>query len=115
MTTLRTINLGLRGTMEAGIVLAFGAWGYHLGGTSGMTVLLCIVAPLLGFGFWGLVDFRGARRFSEPLSLVPELFISGLAVWAFVAIGWRIPGCILGSMSVVHHVLVYLLGDRLLK
>lgn len=115
MTTLRTINLGLRGAMEARIVLAFGAWGYHMGGTTGMKVLLCIATPLIGFGFWGLVDFRWAGRLSEPLRLVQELFISALAVWAFVAIGWRIPGWILGSLSVVHHALVHVLGERLLK
>ena len=29
MRTLKRINVGLRGVMEAGVVAAFGYWGYH--------------------------------------------------------------------------------------
>jgi hypothetical protein len=39
-------------------------------------------APLVGFGFWGAVDFHQAGRFAEPLRLIQELAISALAAVA---------------------------------
>jgi hypothetical protein len=55
---LTGVNLALRVLLEAGIVIAFATWGYRTGDTTGTRILLAIVAPLAGFGFWGLVDFH---------------------------------------------------------
>ena len=77
-STLKWFNIGLRGLMEFGIVFALGYWGYRLGNSAGVKLLLAIGVPLVGFGFWGLVDFRQAGLLVEPLRLVQELMISGL-------------------------------------
>ncbi len=108
-------NVGLRGLMETGIVAALGYWGYSSGSTVAMKLILCVGAPLLGFGFWGAVDFHKAGRMSEPLRLIQELFISGLAAFAIYSAGHHSLGWTLGIISVVHHALVYLLGQKLLK
>jgi hypothetical protein len=70
---------------------------------------------LIGFGVWGLLDFRQAGVLAEPLRLMQELVISGLAALAWYVAGGPIPGSTLGVISVVHHIFVYLAGERLLK
>lgn len=115
MSVLNWVNLALRALMEVGVVGAFAFWGYHTGGQLGTKILLGIAAPLLGFGFWGAVDFHRAGRFSEPLRLVEELLISGLAAFAFYAAGQPLLGWVLALLSIGYHILVYLSGERLLK
>jgi Protein of unknown function (DUF2568) len=109
------VTLVLRVLMEAGIVAAFAWWGYRAGAGTGMKILLAIGAPVLGFGFWGAVDFRQAGRLAEPLRLLQELAISGLAAVAVYAAGQHVLGWVLGVLSAVYHALVYLQGGRLLK
>lgn len=115
MNVLRAINLGLRGLMELGIILGFGYWGYFVGNSTFLKVLFCVGAPLMGFGFWGLVDFRAFGRLAEYFRLVQELVISGLAAFLLYSIGAQLSGFLLGVLSIVHHALVYILGDTLLK
>lgn len=112
---LGRVNLALRGAMELGIVAGLAWWGYHMGKGTLAGVSLGIAAPLLLFGFWGLVDFHKAGSMAEPLRLVQELVISGAAAVALYAAGQHVLGWALGLISVVHHVLVYVLGETLLK
>ena len=115
MSTLKWFNLLLRALMELGIVVALGWWGYKTGDGAGAKILLGIGAPLIGFGFWGLVDFRQAGLLAEPVRLIEEQVISGLAAAAWYVSGQHTLGWTLGIVSVVHHVLVYALGETLLK
>ena len=115
LTKSQGINLTLRAIMELGIVLAFGYWGYQTGDGTAMKVLLAIAAPIVGFGFWGAVDFHQAGRLSEPLRLVEELVISGLAAAALYVAGQHTLGLLLGLLSIVYHASMVLSGERLLK
>ena len=115
MTASERVNLGLRVLMEVGIVAALADWGWHLGGSGGTRALLAIAAPLVGFGFWGAVDFRRAGRLAEPLRLVQELAVSGLAALAWWVAGTHALGLSLAGLSVVYHAAVYASGARLLK
>lgn len=115
LTTLQRLNLGLRALMETGIVLGLAYWGYHWGGSRSMKFFWCIVTPLAGFGFWGAVDFRGMGRVSELLRLIQELLVSGLASLALYMAGAYVLAIALASISIIHHVFVYSLGERLLK
>jgi Protein of unknown function (DUF2568) len=112
---LQKLNLALRGFMELGIVAAMGYWGFQAGNSIIMKIILCIIIPLVVFGFWGLVDFRKMGVISEPLCLVQELVISGLAAWAFYTSGQHLLGWILGVISIIHHISIYLLGETLIK
>lgn len=107
--------LTLRVLMETGVVVAFATWGYHVGGDTATRVGLAILVPVVGFGFWGLVDFHQAGRWAEALRLIQELVVSGLAAAAWYAAGYRIPGVALGVISIVYHAVVYATGQRLLK
>jgi Protein of unknown function (DUF2568) len=115
MSGLQRINLFLRALMESGVVAGLGYYGYHLGSSLGIRILLAIVFPVVGFGFWGSVDFHQFGKLSELLRLIQELVISGLAAVAFYLAGAHIIGWFLAILSVVHHILVYRLGDKLLK
>ena len=115
MSKSQGFNLALRAVMELGIVLAFGYWGYQTGDGTTMKILLAIAAPIVGFGFWGAVDFHQAGRLSEPLRLVEELVISGLAAGALYIAGQQTLGLALGMLSIVYHASMYLSGEHLLK
>lgn len=109
MRPLERINLALRGLMELGVVCGLAYWGYQAGGT-----LPAVAAPVVGFGFWGAVDFHQAGRAAEPIRLIQELAISGLAAASFYSGGRHVLGWGLATVSVVHHLLVYVSGNRLL-
>ena len=109
MTTTEAITLTLRATLEATVVAALAYWGFHADG-----VLLAVAAPVAGFGFWGAVDFRQAGRLAEPLRLVQELAVSGLAALGLWAAGQPAVGAALAALSLGYHALVYAQGARLL-
>jgi Protein of unknown function (DUF2568) len=108
-------NVALRGVMEAGVVAAFGYWGYRHGGGALSRTVLAIGVPAIGFGIWGAVDFHQLGRLAEPTRLVEELALSGLAAIALWMVDQRMLGVALGAVSVVHHLAVYATGERLLK
>ena len=115
VSLVRSLNVALRGGLEAGVVSALAYWGVHAADGTAGKVLLGIAAPAVGFGIWGAVDFRWFGRYAEPLRLTEELVISGLAAAALAVAGQPALAVGLAALSVVHHALVYALGDRLLK
>ena len=115
LVLLKRINLALRGIMELGIVAALGFWGFHTGRNTFMKIILGISAPVIIFGFWGLVDFRNAGSKSEYIRLIQELLLSGLAAAALYFAGQTILAWILALISIIHHIFVYSLGETLLK
>ena len=115
MASLKHLNLALRALMELGLVLGFGYWGYTVGDNTAFKMLLAVGAPLVAFGFWGLVDFRQAGRLAEPLRLIQELVLCALAAVAWGMAGAPALGWAMGIVALVHHTLVYALGERLLK
>jgi Protein of unknown function (DUF2568) len=115
VTRSERLNLALRVLMETGVVVALAYWGVHTGDSTAAKVGLGIGAPVVGFGFWGVVDFRGAGRLAEPARLVQELVVSGLAAAAWYAAGRHIAGIALAGLSLVYHASVYATGHRLLE
>lgn len=112
---LKWFNLSLRWLIEAGILAGLGYWGYEIGGSTVIKIVLAIGVPVVGFGFWGFVDFRNMGKMSEPLRLLQELVISGLAAIALYSVGQHFFGWALGLISIIYHILVYMLGGTLLK
>jgi Protein of unknown function (DUF2568) len=115
LVVLKKFNLALRGIMELGIVVALGFWGFHTGRNTFMKIILGIGAPVIVFGFWGLVDFRNAGSKSEFLRLIQELVLSGLASIALYFAGEHALAWFLVLISIAHHILVYSLDETLLK
>ncbi len=112
---LKTFNLTLRAIMETGIVLAFAFWGYHLANRESIKILLAILAPLVVFGFWGLVDFHQFGHSAELLRLIQELLVTAAAAFVLYITGMKVLCWLMVAISILHHTLVYILGGRLLK
>ena len=104
-----------RVAMEAGVVAGLCYWGIHIGATTWSKILLGVAAPVVGFGIWGMVDFRSAGRYAEGLRLVEELAISLLAAGALYSTGQHELGWSLAAVSLGYHGLVYACGERLLQ
>lgn len=115
MTAGQRLLLVLRVVMEICVVLALATWGVHAGPSSVAKVVLGVGVPVIGFGFWGAVDFRDAGWIAEPLRLAQELIVTSLAAVAWYAAGWEAPGLALATLSLLYHGLVYALGERLLQ
>ena len=115
MSPAQRSNLALRVLMEVGVVVAFGWWGFDEGGNTATSIVLAIAVPAVGFGFWGLVDFRWAGRWAEPARLAQELAVSCLAAAAWYAAGQHAPAWTLAGLSLGYHALVYATGERLLE
>ncbi len=94
---------------------ALAYWGFHTGENVAGKLVLGLGAPALGFGFWGAVDFRWAGAAAEPLRLIQELAVTGLAALAWYTAGQQVLGILLAVLSLVYHGLVYASGERLLK
>lgn len=109
------LNLALRALLEFGIIVGFAVWGYDAGTTALTKGIMAIAAPVTAFSFWGFIDFRQAGRIAEPLRLVQELLISALAAVALYVMGYLVATWGLATISLVHHILVYALGGKLLK
>lgn len=115
LSPMQGLILALRAVLETAIVVGLAYWGWQTGSGTIAKIGLAIGAPVVGFGFWGLVDFRQAGRAAEPLRLVQELAISGLVALSVWSAGQPVLGLLLAVLSIVYHALVYATGGRLLK
>jgi len=114
-SVLKWSNVGLRGLMEAAIVIGLAYMGYQLGDQAFWKILLAILFPVVGFGFWGIVDFHRFKRHAETFRLVQELLITGLIAVGLFSLGAHMAGWALAILSILHHTLTYVMGKRLLK
>ena len=113
--TLSWLNVGLRGVMETLLVLGLGYLGYLMGEGKFWKIFLAILMPVVFFGIWGIVDFRRLNKYAESFRLIEEMLITLLAAAALYVYGAHFIAWALAILSVVHHSLTYLIGDRLLK
>ena len=113
MSTSERINLLLRVTLETGVVVALGFWGYHDGGGTAARIGLVVAAPALGFGLWGAVDFHQAGRLAEPATTRAGARDLGRCCRSRgISPASHGLGIALGALSLVYHLLVYLAGGR---
>lgn len=115
MEIIKWVNLGLRAILEFGIVIGLAYWGFQAGDAFSGKLILCVLTPVLGFGFWGLVDFHQFGKISEYLRLFQELIISGIAAILIIIAGKQGLGITLALVSLIHHILIYITGERLLQ
>ena len=108
-------RLALRALLETAVVAGLAYWGVSTGDITLGKIGLGVGAPLVGFGIWGAVDFRQAGRLAEPMRLLEELVISGLAALAVYSAGLHAAGIALVILTFAYHALVYLQGARLLE
>ena len=115
MKGLTIFNIVLRGIMESGIVVSLAFWGIETGNNITMKIILAIFAPLLVFGIWGLVDFKKIVSHPEGFRLFEELLLTLLTAYALYSIDQELFCWMLISISVIHHLLVYITGHKLIE
>ena len=112
--TIISVNIGLRGAMEAAFVAALAAAGYAIGTSTAARMTLAAVLPLVGFGIWGVIDFHQVPRFGESLRLGEELLLVGAAASACFERGPAALAWVLIALTAVHHTLRLTTGRPLL-
>jgi membrane protein YdbS with pleckstrin-like domain len=113
LTPLRAASAGLRFLLELAALAAVAYWGVAVGDGLLQQVALAAGAVVLLTGVWGLfVAPKAVRRLGDPLRLVVELVVFGVAVGALVSVGEVVVGVVFGLLVVVSEVAVWLLGQR---
>jgi hypothetical protein len=88
MEVLKNINLALMFVLELCMLVALGYWGFTLDQGLAVRVGVGLGAPILMAVVWGLwMAPRARNRLTEPLHLIAELLIFGLAIAALYAAG----------------------------
>jgi Protein of unknown function (DUF2568) len=101
---VKEANLALRFGLELCLLAALAAWGFGLGGVTGVAVGLA--APVAAAALWGLVIApKAPNRLADPWRLLVELVLFGLAVAALAAAGYVNLAAVLAVAVVVSETL----------
>jgi hypothetical protein len=113
MDLLKNINLALAFLLELCMLAALGYWGFTLDQGLVVRVGAGLGLPLLAAVVWGvLLAPRAANGLKEPLHLILELIIFGLAIVALYAAGRPRLALAFGVIYVINVVLRYAWGSE---
>src|SRR4051812_48683162 len=108
MEILKNINLALAFLLGLCMLAALGYWGFTLDQGLAIRVGAGLGVPALAAVVWGLwMAPRAANPLPEPLHLIVELIIFGLAIAALYAAGRPRLVLIFGIIYVINVVLRY--------
>ena len=109
MSAVKAANLGLRLLLELAAVVAFGYWGFKVGGGTLARVALGIGLPILVAVVWGLfVAPRAVIPLPRPVTFALGLAILLLAAVALAAAGRPTLGVAFATIVVVNAALLLL-------
>ncbi len=112
MEILKTINLALAFLLELCMLAALGYWGFTLDQGLAVRVGAGLGVPILAAVIWGMwMAPRASSRLPEPLHLIVELIIFGLAIAALYAAGRPRLALVFGLVYVLNVVLRYIWGQ----
>ena len=108
MELLKNINLALIFLLELCMLAALGYWGFTLDQGLAIRVGAGLGVPVLAAVVWGVwMAPRAAHPLPEPLHLIVELIIFGLAIAALYAAGRPWLALIFGIVYVINVALRY--------
>jgi hypothetical protein len=104
---METANLGIRFLLELCALAALGYWGWQAGGSTAVSVVLAVAAPLAAALLWGcFVAPKRRYEVSKPVKLGVELLVFAAAVTGLVAAGAWILGLALGLVYAVNRLMI---------
>ena len=109
MDILKLGNLALRFVLELCLLAALGYWGFSVGGTLIVKILLAALIVVAVAGIWG--EFLSPKRSVQlpgAARLVMEVVLFALAVAALAATGHPAPAAALGAVYAVNLGLILL-------
>jgi hypothetical protein len=113
MAILKGINLTLSFLLELVALAIFGVWGFTIGNSTPIKILLGIGAPALMIVFWGVfMAPRSARRLQDPWHLLFEIVIYGLAGLALLNLARTDLAIVWGVVVILNILLSFLLKQR---
>lgn len=112
MALLKNTNLALAFLLELCMLAALGYWGFTLDQGLAVRVGAGLGAPILAALIWGVwMAPRALNRLPEPLHLIVELIIFGLAIAALYAAGRTQLALTFGLVYALNVVLRYAWGQ----
>lgn len=107
------MNLLVRFLLEVSALAAFAFWGAQTGQTALAKVALAIITPVAFGALWVFfASPASALRLVDPLRLLFEVTVFGLAVAAVVMAGKPILATVYGCIAVLNMVLMAAMGQR---
>jgi hypothetical protein len=113
MAILKGINLTLSFLLELVALAIFGVWGFTIGDSTLVKILLGVGAPVLMIVVWGMfMAPRSARRLQDPWHLIFEIVIYGLAGLALLSLARTDLALVWGVVVILNILLSFLLKQR---
>lgn len=109
MTLFKNLNKGLSFLLELVMLAALAYWGFTIGSSTLVKVLLGVGAPLVAIIIWGIYNApRSARRLPTGPRILLELLMFTVTALALVHAGQPTSAGIFFVVVVVNLVLAYL-------
>jgi hypothetical protein len=112
VSAARAVNDVARFCLELASLAGLALWGWRTGST-GVNVVLAVVAPLAAAAVWGsFVAPKAPRHARDPWRLLLEATVFGAGTLGFAAAGLATAAIVLGIASVLHLSATFPLGQR---
>jgi len=112
MAILKNVNLAMAFLLELCMLAALGYWGFTLDQGLAVRVGAGLGVPILVAVMWGLLLApRASNRLQEPLHLILELLLFGLAIAALYAAGRPWLALAFGLVYAINVILRYAWGQ----
>ncbi len=107
MEALKSLNLGLRFTLELCLIFALCFGGFHITNHLLFKWLLVIILPLSAALIWGtFIAPKAAHLLDQPQRMLIELLLFGTAVALLFATGHKTAGFVLAGAVLLNEVLL---------
>ncbi len=101
-TTGKSLGLALAFALELAMLAAFGYWGFHVGSTILLKILLGISTPVLIAVIWAVfMAPRSKRRLQGWRYTAVKIVLFGLAALALIVSGQPAAGIIFGALFLI--------------
>ncbi len=100
------VELAYRFALELALLAGLGYWGWHLGESAPLRIILAVLLPAAAATLWGFVVSPRARvNVPGPLRLTVEVALFGLAAYGIWTSGSRAAAETLLTAVGLHYVL----------
>ena len=108
LSILKSINLTLAFLLELAMLAAFAYWGFQVGNTTIMKILLGIGIPLLVAAVWSIfMAPRSPKHLQGAAYLALKVVLFGLAIAALILVGNRTSSIVLAILFAINTILLY--------
>ena len=109
METIKLLNEAVRFLLEMCILIILGYWGFKMGNSTFMKILLGIGSPVLFAVVWGIfLAPKSTTRLQEPWLFFAEIILFGLAAWALYSTGKVSLTIAFGAIYIINKILMIL-------